>query len=94
MAANLKPTISRTYSLLEPGQDLNTMETPAQRLADGLEMDGWNLETIHTGDLEWWADEIWELKSRGPRKERRRASPSRSIRSTMASATRGRRYWE
>lgn len=39
------------------------MKTPVQRLTDGLEMNGWDVEAIHTRDLEWWADEIWELKS-------------------------------
>jgi hypothetical protein len=40
------------------------MKTPKQKLADHLEVSGWNLEKIHEADLEWWADEIWELKSR------------------------------
>lgn len=32
-------------------------------LADQLHANGWDvLEQVH--DLEWWADEIWELKSR------------------------------
>ena len=40
------------------------MKTPKQKLADHLERSGWNLEKIYEADLEWWADEIWELKSR------------------------------
>ena len=40
------------------------MKTPKEKLADHLEVSGWNLEKIHEADLEWWADEIWELKSR------------------------------
>ena len=40
------------------------MKTPKERLSDCLEAKGWEIERIHEQDLEWWADEIWELKSR------------------------------
>ena len=40
------------------------MKTPAQKLADRLEAEGWDVHAIHTRDLEWWADEVWELRSR------------------------------
>ena len=40
------------------------MKTPKQKLAEHLEANGWNLGKIHEADLEWWADEIWALKSR------------------------------
>jgi hypothetical protein len=39
------------------------MKTPKQKLTDQLEVNGWDLENIHESDLEWWADEIWVLKS-------------------------------
>ena len=39
------------------------MKTPHQKLADHLEIDGWDIRNIHSDDLEWWADEIWELRS-------------------------------
>jgi len=32
-------------------------------MSDFLEIDGWHIEKIIDKDLEWWADEIWELKS-------------------------------
>ena len=35
----------------------------AQRLADHLERSGWERAQFHLVDLEWWADEIWELRS-------------------------------
>jgi hypothetical protein len=40
------------------------MKTVRVKLADYLEVNGWDLVREHTQDLEWWADEIWELKSR------------------------------
>jgi len=40
------------------------MKTPRQKLEDRLEAEGWELEQAHTTGLEWWADEIWQLKSR------------------------------
>jgi hypothetical protein len=40
------------------------MKTMNAKLADYLEVDGWDLVCKHTHDLEWWADEIWQLKSR------------------------------
>ena len=39
------------------------MKTLNAKLADYLEVDGWDLVHDHTQDLEWWADEIWQLKS-------------------------------
>jgi hypothetical protein len=40
------------------------MKTLTVKLADYLEVDGWDIEENLTADLEWWADEIWHLKSR------------------------------
>lgn len=40
------------------------MKTLEARLADALETDGWELVRRHVDDLDWWADELWELKSR------------------------------
>lgn len=40
------------------------MKSLSAKLADRLEVNGWDLVLEHTQDLEWWADEIWELKSR------------------------------
>lgn len=40
------------------------MKTLDIRLVDYLEADGWDVAQRHVQDLEWWADEIWELKSR------------------------------
>jgi hypothetical protein len=34
------------------------------RLASGIERAGWAVVRVHTEDLDWWADEIWELSSR------------------------------
>jgi hypothetical protein len=42
----------------------SVMKTPKQKLADHLEVNGWDLEKIRESDLEWWADEVWELNSR------------------------------
>lgn len=39
------------------------MKPLTQKLADYLELDGWNVSAMSSGDLEWWADEIWELRS-------------------------------
>jgi hypothetical protein len=39
------------------------MKTLKAKLADHLEVSGWDvLEQVN--DLEWWADEIWALTSR------------------------------
>jgi len=32
-------------------------------MSDFLEVDGWQVEQIFEEGLEWWADEIWEIKS-------------------------------
>jgi hypothetical protein len=40
------------------------MKTLTATLADYLEVDGWDIAENVTDDLEWWADEIWQLKSR------------------------------
>ena len=39
------------------------MKTPKQKLEDWLTSFGWELKQVHEDDLEWWADEIWELRS-------------------------------
>ena len=39
------------------------MKTPKEKLASSLEKLGWKLEQLHIDDLEWWADEIWEMRS-------------------------------
>jgi len=39
------------------------MKTVKAKLADALESSGWDL-IEHVTDLDWWADEIWELASR------------------------------
>lgn len=39
------------------------MKTVKARLGDRLEVDGWDV-LEHVDDLDWWADEIWELTSR------------------------------
>jgi hypothetical protein len=39
------------------------MKTPKQKLLDHLECYGWDAEEIDDEELEWWADEIWILKS-------------------------------
>jgi len=35
----------------------------AHRLSDLLNRFGWELAQIRVEELEWWADEIWELRS-------------------------------
>jgi len=40
------------------------MKTLNAKLADYFEVYGWDLVCNHTQGLEWWADEIWQLKSR------------------------------
>ena len=40
------------------------MKTPHQKIEDYLTVEGWDIEEILSNDLEWWADEIWKLKSR------------------------------
>lgn len=39
------------------------MKTLAAKLAGHFEAHGWD-QVRHVTDLEWWADEIWELTSR------------------------------
>jgi hypothetical protein len=39
------------------------MKTLSDRFAYHPDVAGWDLVQKHTDDLEWWADEIWELKS-------------------------------
>lgn len=39
------------------------MKTVKARLRDQLEVNGWDV-LEHVNDLDWWADEIWELRSR------------------------------
>ncbi|MEM6582922.1 MAG: hypothetical protein AAF699_16700 [Pseudomonadota bacterium] len=39
------------------------MKTPKEKLIVSLENRGWRLENIYIADLEWWADEIWEMRS-------------------------------
>jgi hypothetical protein len=39
------------------------MKTPQQKLSDHFEVAGWGIEKIIMDDLDWWADEIWILKS-------------------------------
>src|SRR5688500_14557467 len=41
-----------------------SMKTLRAKLADYLTSEGWDLARAYTNDLEWWADEIWELRSR------------------------------
>ena len=36
----------------------------SERLASSIERAGWAVARVHTEDLDWWADEIWELNSR------------------------------
>ncbi len=36
------------------------------RLAISIESAGWGVARAYTEDLDWWADEIWELNSRWP----------------------------
>lgn len=33
-------------------------------LCDHLEVNGWDVVRVKHNDLDWWADEIWELASR------------------------------
>ena len=40
------------------------MKTLNAKLADYFEVYGWDLICTHTQELEWWADEIWQLRSR------------------------------
>ncbi|MBV0934738.1 hypothetical protein [Marinobacterium weihaiense] len=39
------------------------MKTPKEKLADDLGANGWYLEVEIVEDLDWWADEIWEMRS-------------------------------
>jgi hypothetical protein len=39
------------------------MKTYEQKMYDYLEVEGWQISNIDKSDLEWWADEIWELES-------------------------------
>jgi hypothetical protein len=40
------------------------MKLLRDKLADYLMVEGWEVREIPDADLEWWADEIWELTSR------------------------------
>ena len=40
------------------------MKTAQRKLRDYLEVDGWAFAQVSESDLEWWADEVWELRSR------------------------------
>jgi hypothetical protein len=40
------------------------MKTLIVNLADYLKVNGWDLVQSHTQSLEWWAEEIWQMKSR------------------------------
>jgi hypothetical protein len=40
------------------------LKSPKQKLADILDGEGWDINRVHVADLDWWADEIWELRSR------------------------------
>lgn len=40
------------------------MKTPHQKIEDYIAVEGWDIEEVLSTDLEWWADEIWKLKSR------------------------------
>jgi len=35
-----------------------------ETLTSSLERSGWERAQVHADTLEWWADEIWEVKSR------------------------------
>ena len=39
------------------------MKTPKQKLIDLLICHGWDIEELDDDNLEWWADEMWLLKS-------------------------------
>jgi len=39
------------------------MKTPKEKLATILSEQGWRLEEIQDDNLEWWVDEIWEMRS-------------------------------
>ncbi len=39
------------------------MKSPEQKLEDWLAAYGWELEWKEKEELEWWADEIWKLRS-------------------------------
>jgi hypothetical protein len=39
------------------------MKTHKQKLIDHLECYGWDIEFIDEDRCDWWADEIWKLKS-------------------------------
>ncbi|SMF48793.1 hypothetical protein SAMN02745866_03188 [Alteromonadaceae bacterium Bs31] len=45
------------------GLRIHSMKTPKQKLLDHLECYGWDAVEIDEEELEWWADEIWLLKS-------------------------------
>ena len=39
------------------------MKSPKQKLEDWLPTYGWEIDEVEENDLEWWADEIWKLRS-------------------------------
>jgi hypothetical protein len=39
------------------------MKNSIEKLESYLEKNGWQIEGIENDDLEWWADEIWEMRS-------------------------------
>lgn len=39
------------------------MKTYTQKMTDYLLVSGWEIITIYNNDLEWWADEIWQIHS-------------------------------
>ena len=40
------------------------MKPNRQKVQEHLEMDGWEIKSIiDLNDLEWWADEIWQVNS-------------------------------
>ncbi|HEY0913469.1 MAG TPA: hypothetical protein VGE22_01245 [Solimonas sp.] len=40
------------------------MKPTKAKLLDHLEIEGWDVLHVQDGELDWWADEIWELISR------------------------------
>ena len=39
------------------------MKTYQQKLFDRLEIEGWEITVRYEENVEWWADEIWEISS-------------------------------
>jgi len=44
----------------------NGMKSLYMKLSDRLEVEGWDTVQTYSDNLEWWADEIWQLKSHWP----------------------------